>query len=193
MLELGCWRIEMGKVLDRVSNEDLISEDVTDLVAPEIDLNDRAEAFCRAYVTNGFNQRQAAISAGYSEVSAAVSANRLLKKDNVTRRIAMLMAPGLKAQGVTLENMLAQISAVANFDPRKLYDANGERIPVHLLDDETAAAVARVNAGVIGSVHGDVIPYDKMKAVDMAMKHLGAYEKDNLQKQENLQLQIILE
>lgn len=103
------------------------------------------------------------------------------------------MAPGLKANGVKLENMLAQISAVANFDPRKLYDAEGNRIPVHLLDDETAAAVARINAGVIGNVHGDVIPYDKMKAVDMAMKHLGAYEKDNLQKAENLALQIILE
>lgn len=100
------------------------------------------------------------------------------------------MAPSLKKQGVDLEEMLAQIAAVAKFDQRKLYDADGNRIPVHLLDDETAAAIARINQGVVGQVHGDVVPYDKMKAVDMAMKYLGAYEKDNRQKADNLAIQV---
>lgn len=170
-----------------MSNADLIGEeDGTDLVTTDQELNQRREAFCRYYVTNGFNGSAAARDAGYSEISAGVEACRLLKDANVTRRIATLMSPGLKKNGVTLENMLGQISAIANFDKRKLYDANGERIPVHLLDDETAAALSHFTKD-------DLVAYDKTKAVDMAMKYLGAYEKDNLQKQENLQIQIVLE
>lgn len=174
----------MGKVLARVSNEDLVSEDVTDLVETELSL--RYESFCQHYVTNGFNATQAYISAGYSPNGAGVSAHALLKKSNVTRRIGQLMAPGLKARSVTLENTLSQIAAIANFDKRKLYDAEGKRIPIHLLDDETAAALSHFTKD-------DLVAYDKTKALDMSMKYLGAYEKDNLQKQENLQLQIILE
>lgn len=180
----------------KMANEDLISDDsASDLVTVDQDLSLKAEAFCREYVLNGFNGTQAYLSKVSPDISpeaARVGAHRLLQRDNVTRRIATLMAPGLKANGVKLEEMLAQIAAVAKFDQRKLYDADGNRIPVHLLDDETAAGVARINAGVIGNVHGDVIPYDKMKAVDMAMKYLGAYEKDNAQKQENLAIQIVL-
>ena len=169
-----------------MSNEDLISEDVTDLVesdAAEIELTDRMEAFCRAYVTNGFNGLRAAISAGYSENGAGAQACALLKRPNVTRRISTLMAPGLKGNRITLENMLAQISAIAMFDKRKLYDADGNRIPVHLLDDETAAALSHFTKD-------DLVAYDKTKAVDMAMKFLGGYEKDNAQKQENLAIQV---
>lgn len=93
------------------------------------------------------------------------------------------MAPGLKGNRITLENMLAQISAIAMFDKRKLYDADGNRIPVHLLDDETAAALSHFTKD-------DLVAYDKTKAVDMAMKFLGGYEKDNAQKQENLAIQV---
>lgn len=175
-----------------MTDEDLVTSDFSDLVEIDQDLGEKRELFCQHYVANGFNATQAAISAGYSEDSARTQGPRLLRNDAVTRRIATLMAPGLKKNGVNLENMLAQISAVANFDVRKLYDADGNRIPIHLLDDETAAAVMRVNKGAIGDVHGEVITYDKMKAADMAMKYLGAYEKDNAQKQENLAIQIVI-
>lgn len=173
----------------KMANEDLISDDSTsDLVTVDQDLSLKVEAFCREYVLNGFNGTQAYLSKVSPDISpeaARVGAHRLLQRDNVTRRIATLMAPGLKKNGVTLENMLAQISAIANFDKRKLYDADGNRIPVHLLDDETAAALSHFTKD-------DLVAYDKTKAVDMAMKYLGAYEKDNAQKQENLAIQIVL-
>jgi len=173
----------------KMANEDLISDDsASDLVTVDQDLSLKVEAFCREYVLNGFNGTQAYLSKVSPDISpeaARVGAHRLLQRDNVTRRIATLMAPGLKKNGVTLENMLAQISAIANFDKRKLYDADGNRIPVHLLDDETAAALSHFTKD-------DLVAYDKTKAVDMAMKYLGAYEKDNAQKQENLAIQIVL-
>jgi hypothetical protein len=39
--------------------------------------------------------------------------------------------------------------------------------------------------------HG-VVPFDKLRALDMTMKHLGLYERDNAQPAENLVLQIVL-
>jgi hypothetical protein len=36
----------------------------------------------------------------------------------------------------------------------------------------------------------DFVPFDKMKAIDMAMKHLGGFEKDNEQRRENLQIAV---
>lgn len=172
-----------------MANEDLISDDSTsDLVTVDQDLNHRQEAFCVAYVTNGFNATQAYMAAGYGTTNPDVAkscASQLLAKPNVTRRIATLMSPGLKANKITLENVLAQISAIANFDKRKLYDADGNRIPIHLLDDETAAALSHFTKE-------DLVAYDKTKALDMAAKYLGVYEKDNAQKQENLAIQIVL-
>lgn len=171
-------------------NSDLISADVTsdfgDLVEVDQELPERREAFCQHYVTNGFNGSAAARSAGYSELAAGAEACRLLKDANVTRRIATLMSPGLKANKINLENVLAQISAIANFDKRKLYDADGNRIPIHLLDDETAAALSHFTKE-------DLVAYDKTKALDMAAKYLGVYERDNKQKSGNIAIQIVLE
>lgn len=170
-----------------LANEDLISDSIAmDLVEVDQDLNHRREAFCQHYVTNGFNATQAYISAGYSPKGAGVSAHLLLKDTSVTRRIATLMSPGLKANKINLENVLAQISAIANFDKRKLYDADGNRIPIHLLDDETAAALSHFTKE-------DLVAYDKTKALDMAAKYLGVYERDNKQKSGNIAIQIVLE
>jgi len=53
-------------------------------------LSDKQEAFCRYYVSNGFNGTQAAISAGYAEDSGAVEAVRLLRNAKIADKIAEL-------------------------------------------------------------------------------------------------------
>ncbi|CAB4164962.1 hypothetical protein UFOVP833_10 [uncultured Caudovirales phage] len=35
-------------------------------------------------------------------------------------------------------------------------------------------------------------PLDKLKAIDMAMRYFGLYERDNTRRSQNLQLQIVL-
>jgi len=50
-------------------------------------LTDKQEAFALAYAANGGNGTQAAVAAGYSEKSAHVEQNRLLKLTHVQQRI----------------------------------------------------------------------------------------------------------
>jgi phage terminase small subunit len=162
---------------------DLVEEDEI-----QIDhvLSDRHEAFCREYVTNGNFGAKAYITCGYSAATAGPASSRLLSNVTIKKRIAELTAPRLTASALTLENTLAQIAAISQFDKRKLFDESGKRIPVHLLDDKTAAAISHMGAH-------DLVPFDKLKALDMSAKYLGAYEKDNAQKAENLAIQIVLE
>ena len=47
------------------------------------ELSDRHKAFCIEYLANGFNGKQAAIKAGYSEISATSTASEILTYPNV--------------------------------------------------------------------------------------------------------------
>jgi phage terminase small subunit len=75
-------------------------------------------------------------------------------------------------------------------------------IPVHELDDETAAAIASVEVREEFEGQGEgrkLVGYtkkirfwDKPAAINMAMKHLGLFERDNSQRRENLAIQVVL-
>lgn len=167
--------------------EDLVGDVIEgEIIIANKELSEQQELFCRAYISNGNNAMQAAITAGYEPDHAGNQGYRLTKRDEIKKRIADLIAPRLSASNLTLKNTLAQIAAISQFDKRKLFDAEGKRIPIHMLDDATAAAISHMGAH-------DLVPFDKLKALDMSAKYLGAYEKDNAQKAESLQLQIILE
>lgn len=73
-------------------------------------------------------------------------------------------------------------------DVRKLYDEGGGIKDIHSLDDDTAAAVASIDHGEDGV--SKVRLYDKLVGIDRAMKHLGLFERDNLQKNDNLTIQV---
>jgi hypothetical protein len=55
------------------------------------------------------------------------------------------------------------------------------------LDDDTAMAISHEGP------HG-LVPYDKLKALDMSMRYLGLYDRDNLQHDDssNITLNIAL-
>ncbi len=170
-----------------MANEDLIAHQTDDHELVETQaLSPRHELFCKTYVSNGGNATRAYIAVGYAPDDAKVSASRLLAKANVTKRIAELQGKVHQRAELTLEKTLQQIAAVAQFDQRKLFYEDGSPVPRHLLDDDTSAAIS--HEGKNG-----IVPFNKLAAIDMSMKYLGAYEKDNSQKSNNLALQIILE
>ena len=170
-----------------MANEDLVDDtNAVDSVVETKTLSTRHELFCRTYVANGRNATQAYIAVGYSPDGAKSSASQLLADPTVTKRIAQLSGKVVEKVELTLEKTLQQIAAVAQFDQRKLFYPDGTLIPRHLLDDATSAAIS--HEGKNG-----VVPFNKLSAIDMSMKYLGGYEKDNSQKSNNLALQIILE
>jgi hypothetical protein len=171
-----------------MSNEDLVDHAVDDeqeLVETKA-LSPRHELFCKTYVSNGGNATRAYIACGYSPDGAIQNASRLMTNDNVTKRIAELQGKVHQRTEMTLEKTLQEIAAVAQFDQRKLFYEDGTPVPRHLLDDDTSAAIS--HEGKNG-----IVPFNKLSALDMSMKYLGAYEKDNSQKSSNLAIQIILE
>lgn len=99
-----------------------------------------------------------------------------------------------EAADITQDRVLREIGRIGLFDGRKLFRADGNPIPIHELDDDTAAAIAGVKVRREMSSDGDeelstVIEYkiaDKNSALEKLMKYLGAYEKDNRQKHESL-------
>jgi hypothetical protein len=74
-------------------------------------------------------------------------------------------------------------------------------IPVHELDEETALAIASIEhvaltgTGENGKPRGytrKVKFWDKPSAINMVMRHLGLFEKDNAQVQDNLRVEVVL-
>jgi phage terminase small subunit len=156
---------------------------------------ERRALFIEAYLTNGGNATQAAISAGFTKKSARSRGFELVKDRDLSKAIeerrAAVLAKAQTVTGLTVERTLQEVARLAYFDPRKLYDDKGNLKPVHELDDDTAAAVGSVEqyeeyAGrgeereIIGHTK-KVKPFDKNAALDKAMKTLGLYEADNQQ------------
>lgn len=153
----------------------------------------RKVTFAHAYIVNGKNGTQAAVTAGYKPGRAAQKAAERLSRDVIVRRlIAEATAKAAAASGLEVSRTLKEVARLAYADPRKLYDKNGNLIPIHLLDDDTAATVAsvevdeiRLGSGEDATVVGQtkkIKHWDKKGALDMAMKYHGLYEADNKQK-----------
>lgn len=165
------------------SNEDLVGDVVVEaeILPPNTALSFRDELFCIKYVELRRNGTRAAIACGYSPTCANAMAVALIKRPEIRAKIIALAEPVLRIAKLDMEEMLAQIRAVATFDRRKLYHPDGTRKLFTELDAQTAAAISHMGPN-------DFVPFDKLKAVDMAMKHLGGFEKDNEQRKENLQI-----
>lgn len=147
----------------------------------------RKVTFANAYIINGCNIAEAAITAGLSPKTAYSAGQRMLKDVVVQKLISEATEKAAKKSGLSVERTLLEVSRLAYSDPRKLYKADGSLIPVHELDDDTAATVASVEVDEI-KADGQVIGYtrklkhwDKNSALEKAMKYHGLYEKDNSQ------------
>lgn len=164
-------------------------------------LTKKQEAFALAYVksTNASAAyREAYPAQKMSPESVHVAACRALKNAKVALRIKELAAPALEANEDEALRFLRENRRIALFDPRKLFDASGTLKPIHTLDDDTAAALSSFEVNEIredGAVVGQVKKmkfWEKGAALDRHFKHLGLFERDNSQRSENLNLQIVL-
>jgi phage terminase small subunit len=115
----------------------------------------------------------------------------LLANPNVASRVAEFRAPAMKAARLEIEGTLHQLACVLRSDARLLFRPDGSLIPVHELDDATAAAISSIELDAEGRPK-KIRLWSKTDAIDKAMRHLGAYERDNAQRSENLAIQVVL-
>lgn len=116
----------------------------------ELSTDKKLEVFAKTYLTNKNNGTKAAIAAGYSEKSAHVTASRLLRNPKVQALIAETTESILDSLDISTERILKERARLAFFDARKLFDKDGRRIPIHMLDADTAAAIAAFDIGDTG-------------------------------------------
>jgi phage terminase small subunit len=158
----------------------------------------RRAVFVQAYIANGHNATQAAITAGFSAKTAYSQGQRLLNNVEVRRQLAEAAQKVAEASGLTAERALRELARVIHFDVRRLYRPDGTLKSPAELDDDTRAAIANFEVDemkVDGAVVRRTIKIklsDKIRALEIAMRHLGLYKRDNTRRAENMQIQVVL-
>ena len=176
---------------------------------PKVDgLTDREEKFLVAYAATN-NGRQSALEAGYSPKIASVMACRILKKPSAIAILNKIKRKDEKKYELTREKVLAELAKGLFRDIRSLFNPEGILVlnhsvingkatgkTIHDLPIELTDSIVGVKQKVDCYTADDVehikvetevkiLPKDR--AIDMAMKHLGAYapiktENDNVQR-----------
>lgn len=137
----------------------------------------RREVFAAEYVKTG-DRQAAAAAAGYSPTGNAGAMQ--LQNPEVRQKVAELNKQKLEAAGITAQRVMQEIGRIAFLDIRRLYDENGDLIPIHKLDADTAAALASVDVETKWEGKGDaavpvtvkkVRTVDKMAGLNLLAKH----------------------
>lgn len=140
-------------------------------------LNVKQTKFVLEYLKD-LNATQAAIRAGYSEKTAHSQGPRLLAHVGISKAIAERQGKAMAKLDVSVDRIILERARMAFFDPRKLFDDNGEPIHVSKLDDDTAAAIAGLDVVTQGNADVGFATVLKVKLADKNAS-LTALEKIN--------------
>lgn len=154
-------------------------------------LTPRQEMFVEEYLVDR-NATQAAIRAGYSEKTACEQGSRLLANVKVFGEIKRRQKDLQSKLGITHERVLREYARLAFFDPRKLFDEDGNPKHITDLDDDTAAALIGLDVAKEVDEDTEAITHtkkyklaNKLGALDSLGKHLGLFDGKGGQKQED--------
>lgn len=119
--------------------------------------------------------------AGYKGAHANVVAYRWANRPEVRAAIEERQKELAEDVGVRQHVVLRQMLAIATLDPRKLVDEKGDPIPLHKLDDATAAAIAGLEIESVSSngLKGTRYKYkfgDKVKAGVQLGQYVGVWQ-----------------
>jgi len=131
--------------------------------------------FVEEYLVD-LNATQAAIRAGYKAKNADVVGPELVGKTWVAAAIKARQEKLQKKLDITQERVLLEMARLAFFDVRKLFNPDGSMKKPHELDSDTAAAVASLDLD-----EEKIKVFGKPEVLRDLAKHLGLFEKDNVQ------------
>lgn len=158
-------------------------------------LSKRQKLFCAEYLID-LNATQAAIRAGYSEKTAHVQGPRLLENVSVQEEIQHLMSKRMERLGYSADQVLINVTKMANYDIRDIVEIDTESIKglfrfnpatedfdpiegpqatiirIKQLDDKNAHLITKLKQGKYGL---EIEFPDRLKANDLMMKHFKLY------------------
>lgn len=138
-------------------------------------LNPKQVRFVEEYLID-LNASAAALRAGYKHPDIG---RRLVTKSHVSEAIAEAQEERSKRTRIKADNVLVELARLAFSDVRKLFDEQGDLVPMRELDDDTAASIAGIEVTeIVSGGQGfltrvkKVRRWDKPKALELLGKHL---------------------
>jgi phage terminase small subunit len=140
----------------------------------------KQKLFCKHYLVD-LNASQAALKAGYSTKSAPYIGYQLLQKDIIKKEIQRRMDIRAEKFNIDSDTILKEICKLAFIDASKLFDDDGNLIPVHKLPKEVSAAISSIEVvtknkpGHDGSdveYTSKIRLWDKKGSLELLGKHL---------------------
>lgn len=155
-------------------------------------LTAKQDAFCRHYIANGFNGFQAAVSAGYSEVSARESASELLTKSNIQERLMELQKGAIEKTKIGAEQIYEftargaffDIGDVLEMDDSGAYLKDGMKLSDLPKEVRQLIQTVKSKPTQFGVVN-EIIFVDKLRLLEMLARFNGM-NKDKLEVTSNL-------
>ena len=116
-----------------------------------------------------------------------------MKNDKVRQLLIEATRKVLQKREITAERVLDEISKIAFFDPRRLFDLNGELVAIRDLDDECAAAIAGLDVREIADGAAELKKIkiaDKLRATELLGRYLKLFT-DKVEHSGSLGVQLI--
>jgi phage terminase small subunit len=152
-------------------------------------LTPKQQAFCDLYLT-GLNAQDAYIKCykTNNKNTAKSKAHHLLNKEYVKKYIKARQQEVARKTEVTIEKVVNELAKIGFSNIKDLYTEDGRLLQPHELDRDVASVIQEIT--IREEIRGDekvaeIIKYklgDKKGSLDLLMKHLGGYDKDNKQK-----------
>ncbi len=147
-------------------------------------LTDMQQAFVANYLIS-LNAKKAAIAAGFSKETAGQQGYQLLQHPSISKELRKAMARRAKRLEVSAENVLREIARIAFSDIRAVMSFDGQTVKVKASDkmhSDAAAAIQSIEQHTTESDRSSnstvkVKLHDKMRALDLAGRHLGMWAK----------------
>lgn len=156
----------------------------------------KQEKFCNEYVRTG-NASEAYRLAYSSENMKMATINnnayKLLLNNDILTRIKEIQDEIAERNKISIDECVSLLAKMARFDIADVYDENGDLKPIKEIDKDSRISIEEVNTeSYFDKSNKNNVLVKKLKvgnkktAIDMLMKHLGGYEKDNNQKSTKL-------
>lgn len=118
------------------------------------------------------NATQAIVRCGYKGKNARVVGPRMYAKVGVRAAIDTELSKIQERSGVTQERVLNALLAIAEFDPRRLFNKDGTLKKVHEIPDDVASAIVSLESDDSEGEMKKVRFSDKVRALELLGKHL---------------------